>query len=86
MVSSRATFASKLTAGPTADVASPMAPVVRNFLEATSDIHSEPHQFKVTLTLAHGNHAHTYETQFTEDEHHHHLRQAHRWVNVAKLS
>jgi nickel/cobalt exporter len=42
-----------------------------DFLESTTDI-PEPHEFKATLTLAHGDHAHTYQTQFTEDEHHHH--------------
>src|SRR5205823_4524241 len=41
------------------------------FLESTTDI-PEPHEFAVTLTLSHGDHAHTYQTQFTEDEHHHH--------------
>src|SRR5204863_5004876 len=40
-------------------------------IESTSDI-PEPHEFKVTLTLAHGDHAHPYETQFTEDAHQHH--------------
>ena len=40
------------------------------FLESTTDI-PEPHEFAVTLTLSHGDHAHTYQTQFTENEHHH---------------
>ena len=34
------------------------------FLESTTDI-PEPHEFAVTLTLSHGDHAHTYETRFT---------------------
>ena len=41
------------------------------FLESTTDI-PEPHEFAVTLTLSHGDHAHTYQTQFTENEHHDH--------------
>ena len=34
------------------------------FLESRTDI-PEPHEFAVTLTLSHGDHAHTYETRFT---------------------
>lgn len=41
-----------------------------DFLESTSEI-PEPHEFKVILTLSHGDHAHTYETQFVEEDHHH---------------
>ncbi len=41
------------------------------FLESTTDI-PEPHEFDATLTLAHGDHAHTYTTPFREDAHHHH--------------
>jgi nickel/cobalt exporter len=39
------------------------------YLESTSDI-PEPHQFSVTLTLAHESHAHTYTTRFVEHDHH----------------
>jgi len=42
-----------------------------DFLESTSDI-PEPHEFNATLTLAHGDHSRSYQTQFTEDKHHHH--------------
>ena len=41
------------------------------YLEATTEL-PEPHEFHATVTLAHGGHAHTYETQFVEDHHHHH--------------
>ena len=40
------------------------------FLEATEEL-PEPHEFAVKLTLSHGGHAHTYETKFVEDHHHH---------------
>jgi nickel/cobalt exporter len=39
-------------------------------LEAVKEL-PEPHEFKAKIVIAHGNHAHTYETQFTEDHHHH---------------
>ncbi len=42
-----------------------------NYLKSTSDI-PEPHEFSLTLSLAHGDHAHTYQTKFTEDHHHDH--------------
>lgn len=45
------------------------------FLESTSEI-PEPHEFKVVLTLAHGDHSHVYEVPFVEDEHHHHHHDA----------
>ena len=41
------------------------------FLESTSEI-PEPHEFDLTLTLAHGDHSQTYPAQFREDAHHHH--------------
>ncbi len=41
------------------------------FLESTSEI-PEPHEFDLTLTLAHDGHAHSYAVQFREDAHHHH--------------
>ena len=31
----------------------------------------EPHQFRVSITISHGSHAHQYETQFTEHDHGH---------------
>ena len=31
----------------------------------------EPHEFMATVTMAHGDHAHTYQLKFTEDHHHH---------------
>lgn len=40
------------------------------FLESTSRV-PEPHEFDLTLTLAHGDHVHTYPAQFREDAHHH---------------
>ncbi len=43
---------------------------VDEFLQSTTDI-SEPHQFRVRLKLAHGDHAHTHEVEFTEHDHHH---------------
>ena len=41
------------------------------FLESTSEV-PEPHEFDLTLTLAHGDHSQTYPVQFREDAHHHH--------------
>jgi nickel/cobalt exporter len=41
-----------------------------DFLQSTSDI-PEPHEFKLKLTLRHGDHAHDYEEKFSEDEHRH---------------
>lgn len=41
------------------------------FLEATSEL-PEPHEFGATLAISHGDHAHRFEFQFSEDEHHHH--------------
>lgn len=41
------------------------------YLEATTHL-PEPHEFKATVSIAHGGHAHTFETQFTEGHHHHH--------------
>lgn len=43
-----------------------------NYLESTSSI-PEPHEFKLFIKIAHGNHSHTYETQFAEEDHHHDL-------------
>jgi len=40
------------------------------FLESTAPI-PEPHAFDATLTLAHGDHAHRYQTRFTEEGHGH---------------
>ena len=40
------------------------------FLQSTADI-PEPHEFRLILSVNHGGHAHTYETQFTEEGHHH---------------
>ncbi len=37
-----------------------------NFLESNSNI-PEPHEFQVSLKIAHGGHAHTYKTKFTEE-------------------
>ncbi len=44
---------------------------VGEFLEATEDL-PEPHEFKATLVLAHGDHEHAYTFQFSESDHHHH--------------
>ena len=41
-----------------------------DFLQSTMDI-PEPHEFRVVLKMAHGDHAHTYQTEFVEDHHHH---------------
>ena len=41
-----------------------------SFLESNSDI-PEPHEFQVTLNVAHGGHAHSYNTTFTEEGHGH---------------
>lgn len=38
--------------------------------EATAVL-PEPHEFTVTVTMSHGDHAHTYRLKFTEDHHHH---------------
>lgn len=43
------------------------------FWEATA-ILPEPHEFMATLTMGHGDHAHTYRLRFTEDHHHHFAR------------
>ncbi len=42
-----------------------------DYLEATSNL-PEPHEFTARVSLAHGGHAHTYETKFVEAHHHHH--------------
>ena len=42
-----------------------------SFLESTADI-PEPHEFAAKVTLAHGNHAPTYQVAFSEEDHHHH--------------
>jgi nickel/cobalt exporter len=41
-----------------------------DFLKSTTDI-PEPHEFRLLLKLAHGNHTHTFQTDFVEDHHHH---------------
>ena len=41
-----------------------------NFLQSMTDI-PEPHEFRIVLKLAHGDHAHTYQTEFVEHDHHH---------------
>ena len=41
-----------------------------DYLEGNSDI-PEPHEFQVSLKIAHGGHAHTYKTEFTEEGHSH---------------
>jgi nickel/cobalt exporter len=41
------------------------------FLESTTDI-PEPHEFTARLTLTHGDHAHTHQVAYSEDDHHHH--------------
>jgi len=41
-----------------------------DFLRSTSTI-PEPHEFKLMLTLKHGDHAHSYDAQFSEHDHHH---------------
>ncbi len=41
-----------------------------NFLQSTVDI-PEPHEFKVKLTIKHGDHAHYYDETFAEHGHHH---------------
>ena len=46
------------------------------FLQSTADI-PEPHEFRLILSVNHGGHAHTYETQFTEEGHHHDHDHAH---------
>jgi len=40
------------------------------YWESVEDI-PEPHQFAVTIAIAHGGHVHTYETLFTEHNHEH---------------
>ena len=40
------------------------------FWEATTML-PEPHEFMATVTMSHGDHAHTYRLRFTEDHHHH---------------
>lgn len=40
------------------------------YLRATTDL-PEPHEFKLLVKLSHGDHAHTFETEFAEDHHHH---------------
>ena len=42
-----------------------------DFLQSTTDI-PEPHEFRILVKLAHGNHTHTFQTEFVEDHHHHH--------------
>ena len=41
-----------------------------DFLQSTTDI-PEPHEFKLKLTLKHGNHVHYYDARFSEHQHHH---------------
>jgi len=41
-----------------------------DFLEGNSDI-PEPHEFQVSLKIAHGGHNHVYKTKFTEEGHSH---------------
>ncbi len=41
-----------------------------DFLQSTSEI-PEPHEFKLVLTTNHGGHSQNYNTEFTEDHHHH---------------
>lgn len=41
-----------------------------DFWEATAEL-PEPHEFMATVTMSHGDHAHTYRLRFTEDHHHH---------------
>lgn len=52
-----------------------------SFLESTADI-PEPHEFVAKVTLAHGDHAHTHQVAFSEDDHHHH----HDHADVANLT
>jgi nickel/cobalt transporter (NicO) family protein len=40
------------------------------YLEANEDL-PEPHEFGLTLSIAHGDHEHTYALQFSESDHHH---------------
>jgi len=40
------------------------------FWEATAVL-PEPHEFIATVTMSHGDHAHTYKLKFAEDHHHH---------------
>jgi hypothetical protein len=42
----------------------------RTYWESIEEI-PEPHGFEVTITVEHGGHAHSYETQFTEHDHGH---------------
>ncbi len=42
----------------------------QDYLEATSEL-PEPHEFEVKLEVRHDGHAHVYQAQFTEDDHHH---------------
>ena len=41
-----------------------------DYLEATAEL-PEPHEFAATLRIAHGDHAHTFDFRFSEDDHHH---------------
>lgn len=41
-----------------------------DYLESTDEI-PEPHEFKATLTLNHGDHAHSHAVEFHEHDHHH---------------
>ncbi|MBC7368386.1 MAG: nickel/cobalt efflux transporter RcnA [Undibacterium sp.] len=41
------------------------------FLEAMAEL-PEPHEFDGTLTISHGDHAHTFDFKFSEADHHHH--------------
>lgn len=42
-----------------------------DYLRATTDL-PEPHEFKLVVALSHGDHAHTFETEFAEAHDHHH--------------
>ncbi|MFA5265890.1 MAG: nickel/cobalt efflux transporter, partial [Opitutaceae bacterium] len=41
-----------------------------SYLEAMVEL-PEPHEFDATLTIAHGDHAHTFDFKFSEDDHRH---------------
>jgi nickel/cobalt exporter len=56
-----------------------------DFLEATTHL-PEPHEFTARVSLAHGGHAHTYETQFTEAHHHHDHDHGHQHDDSAASS
>lgn len=42
-----------------------------DYLESTADI-AEPHEFKASVTLSHGDHGHSYDLDFHEHHHHDH--------------